>query len=417
MSPAEVGCAVLAVALAALVFLHLSFRQKLSRLADYARKMASGKEVTTHFEPAQPFRSVSRDIELMAATLGERAQEAGEEKKRLFAILESMTEGVLAVDVQEKVLFTNSALEKAFAFEKRSVEGKYFWEIFRDADINEMLEGGLTRRVIARKEHAALLSELVFEIQVSPVWVAGEFLGVVAVFHDITLLKEFERLRTEFVANVSHELKTPLTSILGFVETLKEGGIDDSENRMKFLQIIETQSKALHTLIENLLLLSRIESAKEPLKLEPVDVEELFGRMSEMFGPMLKEKGVQLKVAPPAKALRLNAEVASLERALSNLIDNALKYNRPNGRVTLAAHEADGRVTIEVRDTGIGIPPAELARVFERFYRVDKSRSRESGGTGLGLSIAKHLVERHGGRIEVQSTSDKGSTFSIVLPR
>ena len=379
--------------------------------------MASGKEVSTHFESAQPFHNLARDIETMASTLGERVQAAREEKKRLFAILESMTEGVLAVDTEHKVLFTNSALEKAFGLEKKSIEGRYFWEIFRDADINEMIERGLSRRVLARKEHAALLSESVFEIQVSPVSTAGEFLGVVAVFRDITLLKEFERLRTEFVANVSHELKTPLTSILGFVETLKDGGIDDPENRMKFLQIIETQSKTLHTLIEDLLLLSRIESAKEPLRLREVDVEELFDKMRETFLPILKEKSIQLQAVPPAKAIRLHVEPGSLERALSNLIDNALKYNQANGRVTLQAHDSAGSVTLEVRDTGIGIAPGDLPRIFERFYRADKSRSRESGGTGLGLSIAKHIVERHGGRIDVQSTPGKGSTFSIILPR
>jgi two-component system phosphate regulon sensor histidine kinase PhoR len=414
---AEIASLVLLTACLVLTFLYFTFRRKLGRLEQYAKKMASGKEVSMHYEAAQPFRNLARDIETLASTLGERVQTASEEKKRLFAILESMTEGVLAVDTEQKVLFTNSALEKSFGLEKSSAQGRYFWEIFRDADINEMIEKGLGGRAVARKEHAALLTDSVFEIEVSPVSAAGEFLGVVAVFRDITLLKEFERLRTEFVANVSHELKTPLTSILGFVETLKEGGIDDPENRMKFLQIIETQSKKLHALIEDLLLLSKIESAKEPLRLEEVDVERLFEKMKDVFLPILKEKNIQMQMVSPAKTVRVNAEASSLERALSNLIDNALKYNRSNGLVTLQALDGAKSVVLEVRDTGIGIEPEDLARVFERFYRADKSRSRESGGTGLGLSIAKHIVERHGGRIEVQSTPGKGSTFSIVLPR
>ena len=415
MNPIEVFSIILFVVCVILFFLHLNFRKKLNRLEQYAKKMTLGKEVSTHHEPAQPFRNLARDIETLASTLGERVQTAREEKKRLFAILESMTEGVLAVDTEQKVLFTNSALEKSFGLEKSSVQGRYFWEIFRDADINEMIEKGLSGQVVARKEHAALLSDFVFEIQVSPVFAAGEFLGVVAVFRDITLLKEFERLRTEFVANVSHELKTPLTSILGFVETLKEGGIDDAENRMKFLQVIETQSKKLHALIEDLLLLSKIESAKEPLLLEEVDVEKLFEKMKDIFLPILKEKNIQMQIVSPAKAVCVYAEASSLERALSNLVDNALKYNRPNGLVTLQAQDEAKGIVLEVRDTGAGISPADLPRVFERFYRADKSRSRESGGTGLGLSIAKHIVERHGGRIEVQSTPGKGSTFSIVL--
>ena len=356
------------------------------------------------------------DIERMASTLEERVQAAQEGKKRLFAILESMTEGVMVVNTDHKVLLINSALEKHFGFQKSSAEGRYFWETFRDADINQMIERSLQDRVVKKKEHAAPLSRSVFEIQISPVFSAGEFVGVVSVFRDITLLKEFERLRSEFVANVSHELKTPLTSILGFVETLKEGGMSDPENRMKFLQIIETQSKKLHTLIEDLLLLSKIESSKEALHLEEINVEHLFEKMRDIFSPMLKEKNIQLQIMPQAKTLKIHAEAGSLERALSNLVDNALKYNQPNGRVTLQASSHEGNVVLEVRDTGSGISEQDLTRIFERFYRADKSRSRESGGTGLGLSIAKHIVERHGGKIQVQSTLGKGSTFMIVLP-
>ena len=348
--------------------------------------------------------------------LNERLQDASEEKKRLFAILGSMTEGVMAVDTAKKVLLINAALEKHFGLQKDAVEGRYFWEVFRDADINQMFEKALRDGVAASKEHSASLSNTVFEIQLSPVHSDGEFLGVVGVFRDVTLLKEFERLRSEFVANVSHELKTPLTSILGFVETLKEGGVDDAENRMKFLQIIETQSKKLHALIEDLLLLSKFESASGPLRPEEVDVEKLFEKMQETFSPLLKEKKVRFQVVSAPKAVSVQAEPGPLERALSNLIDNALKYNRPEGRVTLQASKSGGNIILEVRDTGVGIAPADMPRVFERFYRADKSRSRESGGSGLGLSIAKHIVERHGGRIEVQSTPGQGSTFSIVLP-
>jgi two-component system phosphate regulon sensor histidine kinase PhoR len=313
-------------------------------------------------------------------------------------------------------LLVNPALEKHFGLKRSAAEGSYFWECFRDADINRMFEKGLQARVVAKEEHAVSLSPSVFEIQVSPVFSKGEFLGVVAVFRDITLLKEFERLRTEFVANVSHELKTPLTSILGFVETLKEGGMDDRDNRLKFLQIIEDQSMKLYALIEDLLLLSKMESAAEPLRLEEVSVEKLFDKMKETFSPLLKEKRIQWKTVTPDKPLKIHAEAASLERALSNLIDNALKYNRPDGQVTLEASSRHAEAVLQVGDSGPGISPTDLPRIFERFYRSEKSRSRESGGTGLGLSIAKHIVERHGGRIEVRSAPGRGSVFSIILP-
>ena len=364
---------------------------------------------------AQDRDRLTREIKTVTESLEKRTQAVHEEKKRLFAILESMTEGVLVVDTEQKMLLVNTALERYFGFQRDTVKGRYSWEIFRDADINAMIARALEERVVLRKEHSAALSAAVYEIQISPVSAAGEFLGVVAVFRDITLLKEFERMRTEFVANVSHELKTPLTSILGFVETLKEGGVDDAQNRMKFLQIIEMQSKKLHSLIEDLLLLSRVESSEEPFRPESVDVEKLLEKMREMFEPQLKEKKIQMQIVPSAGTVRVQAD-ASLERALSNLIDNALKYNHANGRVTLQVTKEGRQARLDVRDTGLGISSLDLTRVFERFYRADKSRSRETGGSGLGLAIAKHIVERHGGKIEVQSTLGQGSTFSILLP-
>ena len=358
-----------------------------------------------------------KKLEEEKTRLEKMAQAAGEEKKRLFAILESMAEGVLVVDTEARVLLVNSALENYFSIKKESSENRYFWEIFRDAEMNQMMERGLRERAVLKQEHSTPLSSSVFEIQVLPVFLSREFLGVVGVFRDITVLKEFERLRTEFVANVSHELKTPLTSILGFVETLKEGGVEDAQNRMKFLQIIEEQSKQLHHLIEDLLLLSTLESSKDPLRAEEVNIEQMFRKTEELFLPLIREKRIEWKMDTPANALRISAEASSLERALCNLAANALKYNRPGGSVSLRAFESDGKVVLEVSDTGCGIAPADQERVFERFFLVDKSRSRESGGTGLGLSIAKHIVERHGGRIGLRSALGEGSTFSIILPR
>jgi len=361
-------------------------------------------------------QSLVSKLQTLSSRLEEDSQSSIEEKNRLFAILESMTEGVLVVDTQQKILLVNSALARAFGFQKKQALGKPYWEIFRDTGINEMIRTGLSGKKADKKEHAALLMGSFFEIQVSPVFTGDDFLGVVAVFRDITLMKEFERLRAEFVANVSHELKTPLTSILGFVETLKEGAVEDPEHRLKFLQIIETQSKQLHVLIEDLLLLSRVESAKDPLKLESFELSGFLNKMKEVFTPLLKEKKLRWETELSPKDLRVLAEPASLERALSNLIDNAVKYNRPDGRVFVRSFHDTGQTKIEVSDTGVGIAPADLERIFERFYRADKSRSRELGGSGLGLSIAKHIAERHGGRIEVKSVLQEGSTFTIVLP-
>lgn len=339
-----------------------------------------------------------------------------EEKKRLFGILESMTEGVLVVDTEQKILLVNSALCGLFDVRKDMVEGKHAWEIFRDPDVNQLVQECLDKQKGSKKELDFLLTKSIFDIHVSPVFAAKEFIGIVAVFRDITPFKEFDRMRTEFVANVSHELKTPLTSILGFVETLKEGAIDDKENSHKFLSIIETQSKKLNSLIEDLLLLSRIESSNEPVKKEPVRVKDLMDKLTETFGPLLIEKKNTLNVVIEPKDLKIKVELSSFERAVSNLIDNAIKYSPAGSQVWVEASVGSKGVMIAVKDNGIGIPESDLPRIFERFYRVDKGRTRESGGTGLGLSIVKHITERHGGSVHVDSAPQKGSTFTITLP-
>lgn len=393
-----------------------ALRSRLSRFAEFARQKAIGANPPVYRDSKEPFQSLIADIQSLTSRVEEGSQSSIEEKNRLFAILESMTEGVLVVDTEQKVLLLNSALTRAFSFKKDQALGMSYWEVFRDPGINEMIRAALSGKRADKKELATLLSESIFEIQISPVFTGDDFLGVVAVFRDITMMKEFERLRAEFVANVSHELKTPLTSILGFVETLREGAVEDPENRLKFLQIIETQSKQLHALIEDLLLLSRVESSNEPLKLESFELAGFLDKMKEVFTPLIKEKKLVWKTELSPKDLKISAEPSSFGRALSNLLDNAVKYNRSDGQITVKAIREGGSVKIQVSDTGCGILPADLPRIFERFYRADKSRSRELGGSGLGLSIAKHIVERHSGRLEARSIPQEGSTFTLTLP-
>ncbi|MBI4353122.1 MAG: PAS domain-containing protein [Candidatus Omnitrophica bacterium] len=382
------GC--LFLALAGLVLFLCFFRRRLRKMADTVRAVEQ--------------------------RLADEVQAAREGRNRVLAILESMTEGVLAVDTDEKVLFANAALARVLGFPEEKMEGRYFWEVFRDPEINPLLKRALKERMVFKKELSLLLSGLVFHVQISPVFTENDFLGAIAVFYDVTKLKELERVRSEFVANVSHELKTPLTSIMGFVETLKEGGIEDAQNRMNFLGVIEEQSKKLCLLIEDLLLLSKYESAREALKKEPLDLGKMLEGVLELFQKDLRARGLRAALSVSPESLRVEADPASLERALRNLVDNAIKYNREGGEVRVEASRAGEGVEICVSDAGIGIPPADLPRIFERFYRVDKSRSRELGGTGLGLSIVKHIVERHSGKIEVSSEPGKGTTFTILLP-
>lgn len=366
-------------------------------------------------------RQISRqaltNIDEISSKLKNQMQAADDGKNRILAILQSMTEGVLVVDASQKIIMANAVLVDAFDLKREEVKGKYFWEVFRDPEINEMIEQGLKKQAGFSREHAALLTNSIFQIQGSPVFGESEFLGVVAVFHNVTKLKDLEKARSEFVANVSHELKTPLTSIMGFVETLKEGAIEDPENRLKFFHIIEDHSKKLSSLIEDLLILSKIESGKQEFKKESIDFEKMTKNIVGLFEKIIESKNIKVFIEVDPKPFLFFGDSKSLEQAMTNLIDNAIKYNEPGGSVHIQATYQTDQVKIEVRDTGIGIPEADLPRVFERFYRVDKSRSRESGGTGLGLSIVKHIVEKHSGKVEVENVPPKGARFTAVLPK
>ncbi len=353
--------------------------------------------------------------------LKEKNQLAREAHDRILATLGSMAEGVIIVDAQGKTLLINTALLDALGLKKNTATGAYFWEIFRDSEVNEMIEICLKERRVVQKEHSVLLSDKTFEIQASPVFLSENedqgmnFLGAVCVFHDVTRLKELERVRTEFVANVSHELKTPLTSILGYVETLKEGAVEDKQNRMKFLSTVEDHAKSLSELVEDLLLLSSVESDKSVLRIQPADLEKICESVTGYLNFKILEKKIKIEKDISPKPFPVYVDPALFERVLSNLLDNAIKYSPAGGKVVLRARQEAAHVLIEIIDEGIGIQESHIPRIFERFYRVDKSRSRESGGTGLGLSIVKHIVESHGGKIEVISSLQKGSKFSIRL--
>ncbi len=363
------------------------------------------------------FRRRSSDRSKETADLRNRLVAADEEAKRVMAIVESMVEGVVVINNDQKILLINSVLSRAFDLKREDIQGRFFWEVFRDPTINEMIAKGLKDRYASTLEHSILLSNSIFQIQISPVFKASEFLGVTAVFHDVTKLKELERMRSDFVANVSHELKTPLTSIMGSIETLKEGAAEDPNNRSRFLNVIDEHSKNLHHLIEDLLLLSKMESGRENLKREPLNVEKILKKVIGVLDLALTDKKIKVRIDLSEEPFLILGDAKSMEQVFSNLIDNAVKYNGPGGKITVRGFYETATAKIEIEDTGIGIPDSDLPRIFERFYRVDKSRSRESGGTGLGLAIVKHIIERHSGQIQVKSHPQKGSTFTITLPR
>ncbi len=389
----------------------------MSRLLFLSLLIFSGFAAWQAFFFRRKLREVSGYAEEVSLRLQEKVRLAEEEKNRILAILESMAEGVAVIAPDQRLTLANPALARALSFPKNQIEGRYFWEVFRDSSVNEMIVKTLEEHVSMHREHSILLSDSIFQIHVSPVFRGKNFLGAVAIFYDVTQLKKLERLRSEFVANVSHELKTPLTSILGFVETLKEGAMDDQENRSRFLAIIEDHSKKLYQLIEDLLSLSKLDTEKQELKKEEFDLAEVLDRALASFERPIRVKKLKVLTEFSSRPFLLSADSASFEEVLNNLLDNAIKYNVEGGEIRVRASRGGGSVSVEIQDTGIGISKPELPKIFDRFYRADKSRSRQTGGTGLGLAIVKRIVERHAGRIEAQSVPNQGSTFTLTLPQ
>jgi two-component system phosphate regulon sensor histidine kinase PhoR len=241
-------------------------------------------------------------------------------------------------------------------------------------------------------------------------------IGAVVVLHDITEIKRLERVRSEFVANVSHELRTPLTAIKGYAETLLAGGLDEKPRAVEFVEVIARHADRLRDLIEDLLDLASVEQGEARLRIGRVAVAEVVAQAEATLRPSAVRRSQTLRAEVPAGLPAVLADRDRLAQVLINLVDNAIKFTPDGGRILLSAAAADGRIILSVSDTGIGIPPGEVGRIFERFYRVDRSRDRKEGGTGLGLAIAKHLTQAMGGTIEAESAAGTGTTFRITLP-
>jgi two-component system phosphate regulon sensor histidine kinase PhoR len=341
---------------------------------------------------------------------------AADTHARQEALLDSMIEGVLVLDEDGQVQFANRAFAQMFR-STGSLVGKTVLEAVRQHEVAELVERANQNGRVTGEE-IQLLGEPERWLQLNAAAITNaqkRQLGTVVVFHDQTQLKKLEGTREDFVANVSHELRTPLSLIKGYAETLLDGAKDNPEVATKFLQTIDRNARRLDLLIQDLLIISSLESGRVSLSLGAVDLSSLTERLLADFKTRADARHVKLVNAMPP--LRAQADDARLEQVLGNLLENALKYGRENGTVTVGGRTtADGQIELFVQDDGPGIPAEALERVFERFYRVDKARSREQGGTGLGLSIVKHIVQGHGGRVWVESQPGQGAKFFFTLP-
>jgi two-component system, OmpR family, phosphate regulon sensor histidine kinase PhoR len=408
------------------VWLARSITRPLSDIALAAQQLASGQRtVRIRTNSQDEVGLLATALNHMADELHAKLAELSEDRAQLLAMLTSMVEGVMVLDCQGHVLQVNPALERMFGVPRTDARGRPCADVFRHQQLNDLVATILARKTNQEDEIVLAPTGRCLHIQAS---IAGgereNEACAILVFHDITELRRLESIRRDFVANVSHELRTPLTSIKGYVEALLDGAKDDPDALLRFLNIILKQSDRLNLIIEDLLELSKIESGRVSFKEELLDLRTVVDRTISMIQPIADKKRHRLVAVIDQGLPPFSGDEGRLVQVLTNLLDNAIKYTPEHGTIAVAVHLVEegtgtsGRRMLEVSvtDTGIGIPVQDRPRVFERFYRVDKARSRELGGTGLGLAIVKHIVEGQGGRVWVEGTEPHGSRFVVRLP-
>jgi two-component system phosphate regulon sensor histidine kinase PhoR len=428
---------ILLVGAAALFAFFQSFAERVERLRQYALRLAHGDFRPVPAEESKDeLAEVTKALNQTAAWMDRTIHSLSGERNRSSAILRSMVEGVAVVDADEKLVFSNHAFSEILNLDFARSEGRPMIEVLRNSELL-----GLIRRALRGEEGIqsdiamGIVQQRSFSVTAAPVkplesapGLPGQLTsastpatenpsGAVIVLHDVTELRRLERVRQDFVANVSHEFKTPLTAIQGFAETLLSGAIDDPKNNRRFLGIVREHAVRLARLTDDLLRLARIEAGKLEVQLLPVNVLDMVAGCAETASLKASQKQISIEVDLEREIPSMRGDAGLLRDVLQNLIDNAIQYTPPGGKIQVSAIAKAHEIVITVADTGIGIPLADQERIFERFYRVDAARSREAGGTGLGLSIAKHIVEVHGGRLWVESEIGAGSRFSFSIPR
>lgn len=331
----------------------------------------------------------------------------------LEAIAREMRTGVLALNREGKVLYANPFFLNAFPA-GGGVEGKPISLLIKNTGLLKTVDGFIQNKTLLSEEIEINESDRHFNVRLVPLK-DKEGSSLLLFLQDITEEKRVETLKKDFVANVSHELRTPLASIKGYSETLLDGGMDDKGTLKEFLRVIDRHATRMARLIDDLLVLSRLESHQMTIVSAPVDLGELIHATMKGFEKQARDKGIVIVSTLPDGLPKVLGDRDRLEQVMVNLLDNAIKYTPSGGRVSVTAEKTNGAVRVDVRDTGIGIPAGDIPRIFERFYRVDKARSRELGGTGLGLAIVKHIIQGHNGKMHVESSPGKGSTFSFSI--
>ncbi len=389
------------------------------QVADAAQRLAQGKAERVPHSDVHELAQLSDSLNQLAQELEDRGHTIGRQGHELEAVLASMVEGVLAVDSEQRVISINRAAARLVGANVADLTGRNLQEVIRNSDLRRLAELALASEqsveddIVLRGDRDRILQVCGTSLRD----LNGRSIGAVLVLHDVTHYRHLENVRRDFVANVSHELKTPIASIKGFVETLLDGAYENPEDAKRFLRIVAKQADRLNQIIEDLLSLSKIEQSEEQanLPLEEAAIKDILDAAVNDCLATAADRRIGINVSCDTDVLA-NINARLLEQAVVNLLDNAIKYSEPGEEVLITARALANEVLISVTDHGCGIDRDHLPRLFERFYRADKARSRKLGGTGLGLAIVKHIVQAHRGRVSVQSTPGKGSTFTIHLP-
>ncbi len=394
-------------------FISKKYSILIDELKEGFKRISNGDlETRILFQPKEPadLNELINHFNNMTESLKQQVQDLAEQSEELSATIATIPTGIALVEEEGKIILSNSYFQEIFSPFCRNIENKYFWEVLRDSKLNELVS-----ELVEKKKEFNTELELSGKIYQSKGNYIEKKNKAVLVFYDITPSKKLEQVKKDLITNISHELRTPLTSIKGYVETLEGAGVNAQE-REKYLQIIKKNTERLINMVNNLLFLSKLENEEDKMQLEKVDLEELIINIQKIFEPAFREKNIRFNLNISPNLPKIEADLFKIEQLFINLIDNALKYTE-KGEVTVTISSISAnRVKVEIADSGIGLKKEEINHIFDRFYVVNKARSRKEGGTGLGLSIVKHIVKLHKGEIEVDSQLGIGTRITVILP-
>jgi len=392
----------------------------IQEMEQFTRRLQDGEEPgTLIIGSTDETGRLARNINYLVGELKERIRSADEEKGKLEAVFSSMEDGILVLDTHGRIEGINTAVQRIFGLSIGEMIGKTPLEILREIPLQHALDAfketgvPLSREIVFENENPVVIDVTISAVQGLP---PGQEKTMI-VLRDITRIKKLERVRADFVANVTHEIKTPLAAIIGFIETLRDGAIDEKETAQHFFEIIQKHAERLNRLVDDLLVISNAELGEMRFSFESISLGGIIDTILPVIEPMALKKEIRIEADIPANLPPIRADRDRLHQIVLNILDNAVKFTPDGGTISIQGVDRnDGTAAVIISDTGVGIPNGEISRLGERFYRVDKTRSRELGGTGLGLSIVKHLMAAHHGRMEIRSQPGRGTTVSLIFP-